>query len=67
MNGLMTFLLIELTFEDFNHIEKISYLPENLPTRGESDGCYPDIGDLCLYAPWGNLSIFYEDFCQSSD
>ncbi|MGN0618444.1 MAG: cyclophilin-like fold protein [Ruminiclostridium sp.] len=24
------------------------------------------MGDLCLYAPWGNLSIFYRDFRYSN-
>ena len=56
---------LDLNFEDFNGIEKISYLPSELPTDGEPDGCDPDIGDLCLYAPWGNISVFYEDFRYS--
>lgn len=58
-------LPIELSFEDFNGVEKISYLPQELPTEGETDGCDPDMGDLCLYAPWGNLSVFYQDFRYS--
>lgn len=65
-NALYEMLPLELNFEDFNKVEKISYLPEELPTEGEPDGCDPDAGDLCLYAPWGNLSIFYEDFRQSN-
>lgn len=58
-------LPLELTFEDFNGIEKISYLNESLPAENEPDGFDPNIGDLCLYAPWGNLSIFYQDFRYS--
>lgn len=65
-NALYDMLPLELTFEDYNGIEKISYLPEELPTDGEPDGCDPDIGDFCLYAPWGNLSIFYQDFRTSN-
>lgn len=65
-NALYDMLPLDLNFEDFNGIEKISYLSQELPTEGEPDGCDPDIGDLCLYAPWGNLSIFYQDF-QYSD
>ena len=53
-------------FEDFNGIEKIAYLDNELTTEGEPDGCDPDVGDLCLYAPWGNLSIFYNDFRYSN-
>ena len=59
-NDLYQMLPLELTFEDFNNVEKISYLEKSLTTEGE-----PDVGDLCLYAPWGNLSIFYQDFRYS--
>lgn len=64
-NALYDMLPLDLTFEDFNGIEKISYLSQGLPTEGKPDGCDPDVGDLCLYAPWGNLSIFYQDFRYS--
>ena len=62
MDGMLP---LELSFEDFNGVEKISYLPQELPTEGEPDGCDPDVGDFCLYAPWGNLSVFYQDFRYS--
>lgn len=64
-NVLYEMLPLELTFEDFNGIEKISYLPQELQAEGEADGCDPDVGDFCLYAPWGNLSVFYQDFRYS--
>ncbi len=64
-NALYDMLPLELTFEDFNSVEKISYLEQSLTTEGEPDGCDPNIGDLCLYAPWGNLSVFYQDFRYS--
>ena len=64
-NSLYEMLPIELTFEDFNATEKISYLPDKLSTEGEPDGCDPGVGDFCFYAPWGNLSIFYKDFHYS--
>lgn len=66
-NALYEILPLDLTFEDYNRVEKISYLPENLslPTAEEPDGYDPSIGDLCLYAPWGNLSLFYQDFGYS--
>lgn len=64
-NALYDMLPLDLNFEDFNGIEKISYLSQKLPTEGEPDGCDPGVGDLCLYAPWGNLSIFYQDFRYS--
>ena len=37
-------------------------MDNELPTDGEPNEFDPDVGDLCLYAPWGNLSIFYKDF-----
>lgn len=65
-NALYDMLPLELTFEDFNGIEKIAYMENELPTEGEPDEFDPDVGDLCLYAPWGNLSIFYKDFRNSN-
>lgn len=64
-NALYAALPMELNFSDYNGTEKIAYPPEALPTEGEPDGCAPDVGDLCLYAPWGNLCIFYQDFRYS--
>lgn len=56
---------MELNFSDYNGTEKIAYPTDALSTEGEPDDCEPDVGDLCLYAPWGNLSIFYQDFRYS--
>lgn len=64
-NALYDMLPLDLSFEDYNGVEKISYLSQTLPTTGEPDGYDPDIGDLCLYAPWENLSVFYHDFRYS--
>lgn len=65
-NALYDMLPLELTFEDFNGIEKIAYMDNELPTDGEPQQFDPDVGDLCLYAPWGNLSIFYNDYSTSN-
>lgn len=65
-NRLYAMLPLELNFEDYNNTEKIAYLPEELSTEGEPDSFDPDVGDVCIYAPWGNLSIFYKDFSSSS-
>lgn len=64
-NALVDMLPLDLTFADYNGTEKISYLDAALPTDGAPDGCDPTVGDLCLYAPWGNLCIFYRDFRYS--
>lgn len=62
----LTKLPLTLTFEDYNTTEKISYLPETLTTEDAPDSFDPDVGDVALYAPWGNLSIFYKDFRDSA-
>lgn len=64
-NALYAQLPLTLTFEDFNGIEKIAYMDNKLPTEGEKMEFDPNVGDLCLYAPWGNLSLFYKDFRNS--
>ena len=64
-NDLYEMLPLELTLEDFNGAEKIGYLPSALITEGEPEGCDPGVGALCYYAPWENISIFYEDFRYS--
>ena len=64
-DALYAALPMEPEFSDYNGTEKIAYPPEALPSEGEPDGCDPDVGDLCLYAPWGNLCIFYRDFRYS--
>lgn len=64
--ALYNMLPMELNFEDYNNVEKIAYLPEELPVPNSSKAFDLDIGDLCLYAPWGNLSLFYQDFRLSN-
>ena len=58
-------LPLTLTFEDFNNIEKIATLPNELSTEGQPSGYTPKTGDFAYYAPWGNISIFYKDFKYS--
>lgn len=65
-NDLYSILPLELTFEDYNGIEKIGYLPRELNTDGEPNEFDPTIGDLALYKPWGNISIFYNEFGLSN-
>lgn len=66
-NALYDMLPLELTFEDFNQIEKIAYLPEDLVTDEKTNGFEPAVGDICLYQPWGNISIFYQPFRHSEE
>ena len=55
-------LPLELTLSDYHATEKVSPLPEKLPTRGEPPGHTAVVGDFTYYAPWGNLAIFYRPF-----
>jgi hypothetical protein len=54
-------LPLTLTFNDFNHVEKIATLPQPLLTDGAPAGADPDIGDIGYYAPSGNLVFYYGD------
>ena len=65
-NELYSKLPLRLTFEDFNNIEKIAYMDSELEIKDDIEEYNPVKGDFCLYEPWGNLSIFYKDFRNSS-
>ena len=64
-DSLYELLPMELRFEDYNGTEKIAYPDGALTTAGAPDHCTPQRGDLCFYAPWGNLCFFYRDFRES--
>lgn len=51
-----------MVMKDYSSTEKISYLPRKLAITGAPAGVDPSVGDICYYAPWGNIAIFYEDF-----
>lgn len=56
--------LLPLTsvLEDYASTEKITDLPKKLDTSGAPSGTNAKTGDICYYAPWGNLAIFYKPF-----
>jgi len=62
----MSLLPLTLTIKDYAGTEKISDLPRKLSTQGAPSGSDPSVGDITLYAPWGNLAIFYKDFGYAS-
>lgn len=64
---LISMLPMTITFEDYNNTEKISYLDDELTVDDSARGCDPEPGTLALYAPWGNISIFYEEWSASDD
>ncbi|WES64413.1 cyclophilin-like fold protein [Microbacter sp. GSS18] len=59
---LLALLPLRLTLTDFHGIEKVADLPSRLSTAGEPAGTAAKAGDITLYAPWGNLAIFYRPF-----
>ena len=66
-DNLYNMLPLQLSFKDFNHTEKITYPPRSVHEGLRPEGHKPVKGDLCLYAPWGNLCIFYRDYSISAD
>lgn len=66
---LISRLPLTLNFTDYSATEKIAYLPDGVAawdTSDAPDSCTPASGDIAMYAPWGNLSIFYRSFRESS-
>lgn len=55
------------TFEDFNNIEKICRLQDELTTEGVDTGVDPDIADVTLYIPWNTLVFYYDDYGYNDD
>jgi hypothetical protein len=58
---LIALMPLNLALEDYAKMEKITNLPRKLTTQGAPTSYAPSAGDICLYAPWGNLAIFYKD------
>jgi hypothetical protein len=58
-------LPLELTLTDYHRTEKIADLPRKLDTSEAPASYTPKTGDITLYAPWGNLAIFYKPFQNS--
>lgn len=54
-----------LAVEDYSTNEKIAYLPRKLTEDGSGPFSNEAAGDLCYYAPWGNLAFFYGGYQYS--
>lgn len=54
--------LHDLTIGNYADNEKISYLPRKLTEEGSGPFGNERPGDLCYYAPWGNLAFFYAGY-----
>ena len=56
---LVSMLPLDLTVGDYSTNEKIAYLPRKLTEEGSGQFGDEAVGDLCYYAPWGNLAMFH--------
>ena len=63
---LVKMLPLALSVEDYGHNEKIAYLPIKLPDDGSVRFKNEVPGDICYYAPWGNLVLYYAAYNYSS-
>jgi hypothetical protein len=59
-------LPLDISIEDYSTNEKIAYLPRKLTEDGSGPFSGDRPGDLCHYAPWGNLAFFHAGYRYSS-
>jgi hypothetical protein len=59
-------LPLDLKIEDYSTNEKITYLPHKLTEAGSGPFKNERPGDLCYYAPWGNLALFHSGYRYTS-
>jgi hypothetical protein len=59
---LFSMVPLDLTIEDYSTNEKITYLPRKLSEEGSGVFADEQPGDLCYYAPWGNLALFHAGY-----
>lgn len=59
---LASMLPLDLTISDYSTNEKIAYLPRKLTQEGSGRFDDEAPGDLCYYAPWGNLALFHSGY-----
>ena len=49
------------------HYTMSRYFKNKLTGDGAPRGHAPKAGDVCVYVPWGNISVFYKDFRYTDD
>uniref|UniRef100_A0A9E8CS42 Cyclophilin-like fold protein n=1 Tax=Bosea sp. NBC_00436 TaxID=2969620 RepID=A0A9E8CS42_9HYPH len=59
---LFSMVPLNLTIDDYSTNEKIAYLPRKLTEAGSGAFGNEQPGDLCYYAPWGNLAMFHDPY-----
>lgn len=61
-----TLLPLTVKMDDYSNTEKIFYPSRKLSAKDAPKGFDPSVGDITLYAPWGNIALFYKDFGYSN-
>lgn len=64
-HDLMSLLPLELSIEDYSNNEKIAYPPRKLVAEDPGGIENPQPGDVCYYAPWGDVVFFYAAYRYS--
>lgn len=59
-------LPLDLSIDNYAQNEKIAYLPRKLTEDGNGAFDNERPGDLCYFAPWGNLALFYAGYRYSN-
>jgi hypothetical protein len=62
---LASMLPLDLLIADYATNEKIAFLPRKLTEEGSGPFGDEAPGDLCYYAPWGNLAFFHAGYRYS--
>lgn len=63
----LEFLPASFKFSDFANQEKITDLPKSLNLKNAERGMIAKAGKMFIYAPWGNMGIFYKDVSNKLD
>lgn len=56
-----------MEYVTLNNGVKIFYLDPALTTEGVTRGCPPVSGDITIYAPWRNVTIFCKNWSHRND
>lgn len=62
VRDLVAMLPLERTITDYSTNEKIAHLPRKLVGDGAEPFTGEAPGDVCYYAPWGNLAFFHAGY-----
>jgi hypothetical protein len=52
-------LPLSVWMDDFANTEKIFYPEPDITIKGISGGHTTETGDICVYAPWGDVFVYY--------